>query len=168
MRWLSVRICKGTSGPDDHTGLTSGPVRFRKHHRPCGQPAVVGGIESIRPLPAQAGHFTRINAMPSDLPLTSTDWAMYPVPPQRGQLFGSTPPPRLPRSLSPIRVGDATKLILLRKPNKPNNPPPQPLLSASVPIPGLLSEFADKYAERLQRELAALNAGIAGRHKALS
>jgi hypothetical protein len=118
MRWLLVRISKRTSGPDHHTGLRSGPVRFRKHHRPCGQPAVEGGIESFRPLPAQAGHFTRINAMPSDLPLTSTDWAMYPVPPQRGQLFGSTPPPQLPRSLSPIRVRDATKLILLRKPNK--------------------------------------------------
>jgi hypothetical protein len=111
----------GTSGPDRHflPGImTSGPVRFRKHRRPCGQPAVDGGLESFLPLPAQAGHFTRIKAMPSDLPLTSTDWAMYPVPPQRGQSFGSTPPPQLLRSLSLIQARNATKLILLRKTNK--------------------------------------------------
>ena len=98
--------------------MASGPVRFRKHHRPCGQPAVEGGIESFRPLPEQAGHFTRIKAMPSDFPLTSTDWAMYPVPPQRGQSFGSTPPPQLLRSFSPICVPITTKLILLRNPNR--------------------------------------------------
>jgi hypothetical protein len=34
--------------------------------------------------------------MPSDFPLMSTGWAIYPVPPQRGQqLFGSTHPPQL-------------------------------------------------------------------------
>lgn len=77
--------------------VTSGPVRFRKHHRPCGQPAVDGGIESFRPLPAHAGHVTRIKATPSNFPLMSTDCAMYSLPPQRGQLFGSTPPPRLLR-----------------------------------------------------------------------
>ena len=74
-----------------------GLVRFRKHHRPCGQPVVVGGTEVFRPLPAQVGHFVRINATPSDLPLISTGFATYPVPPQRGQLFGSTPPPQLLR-----------------------------------------------------------------------
>jgi hypothetical protein len=31
--------------------------------------------------------------MPSDLPLMSTGLATYPVPPQRGQAFGSTHPP---------------------------------------------------------------------------
>jgi len=72
---------------------TPGSYVFRKHHRPCGQPAVEGGIERFRPLPAQAGHFMRINAMPSDLPLTSTGLATYPVPPQRGQSCGFTLPP---------------------------------------------------------------------------
>jgi hypothetical protein len=53
-------------------------------------------MELFRPLPTQTGHFNRINAMPSDFPLMSTGWAIYPVPPQRGQqLFGSTRPPRL-------------------------------------------------------------------------
>ncbi|HXM69150.1 MAG TPA: hypothetical protein VN911_20650, partial [Candidatus Acidoferrum sp.] len=61
------------------------PYVFRKHHKPCGQPAVEGGIESIRPLPAQLGHFDRMNATPSDLPLMSAGFAIYPVPPQRGQ-----------------------------------------------------------------------------------
>jgi hypothetical protein len=74
-----------------------GSYVFRKHHRPCGQPAVEGGIERFRPLPAQAGHFMRINATPSDLPLTSTGLATYPVPPQRGQSFGFTPPPHCHR-----------------------------------------------------------------------
>jgi hypothetical protein len=64
----------------------------RKHHRPCGQPAVEGGIEFFRPLPAQVGHFKRINATPSDLPLMSAGRAIYPVPPQRGQLFGGGVP----------------------------------------------------------------------------
>ncbi len=73
----------------------SGLERFRKHHRPCGQPAVLGGVEFFRPLPAQAGHFIRINATPSDFPLMSTGLATYPVPPQRGQSFGSTHPPQL-------------------------------------------------------------------------
>jgi hypothetical protein len=75
--------------------MTTGPVRFRKHHRPCGQPAVEGGSEFFRPLPAQAGHFKRINATPSDLPLMSTGRAIYPLPPQRGQSFGATHPPQL-------------------------------------------------------------------------
>jgi hypothetical protein len=85
-----------TRGPDSTVSLEKIRAgRFRKHHRPCGQPAVDGGIESFLPVPAHAGHLTRIKAMPSDLPLTSTDRAMYPLPPQRGQLFGSTPPPQL-------------------------------------------------------------------------
>jgi hypothetical protein len=72
--------------------MTPGLARFRKHHRPCGQPAVVGDAEFFRPLPAQVGHFKRVNATPSDLPLISTGLATYPVPPQRGQLFGSILP----------------------------------------------------------------------------
>jgi hypothetical protein len=75
--------------------MTTGPVRFRKHHRPCGQPAVEGGGEFFRSAPAQAGHFKRINATPSDLPLMSTGRAIYPLPPQRGQSFGATHPPQL-------------------------------------------------------------------------
>ena len=55
--------------------------------------------------------------MPSDLPLMSTGRAMYPVPPQRGQSFGSTDPPQLLLSFSPIRVRSVTKLILLRNTN---------------------------------------------------
>lgn len=55
--------------------------------------------------------------MPSDLPLMSTGWAMYPVPPQRGQFFGSTHPPQLAMSFSPIRVGGGKKLIVLRNTN---------------------------------------------------
>ena len=60
---------------------------FRKHRRPCGQPAVVGEIGRFRPLPPQAGHFIRINATPSDLPFKSTGFATYPEPPQFGQSF---------------------------------------------------------------------------------
>jgi hypothetical protein len=66
---------------------------FRKHRRPCGQPAVVGGIGCFRPVPLQAGHFERINATPSDLPFKSTGFATYPVPPQFGQSSGATPLP---------------------------------------------------------------------------
>jgi hypothetical protein len=56
--------------------------------------------------------------MPSDLPLMSTAWAMYPVPPQRGQFFGSTPPPQLLRSFSPNRARSVRNFILLRNTNK--------------------------------------------------
>ena len=66
---------------------------FRKHRGPCGQPAVVGGIERFRPVPPQAGHFMRINATPSGLPFKSTGFATYPEPPQFGQSPESTPSP---------------------------------------------------------------------------
>jgi hypothetical protein len=72
-----------------------GPYVFRKHHRPCGQPAVEGDMELFRPLPKQAGHLIRINATPSDLPQLSTGLATYPEPPQRGQSVGFTRPPQL-------------------------------------------------------------------------
>jgi len=85
-----------TSGPDRQFLGRRDDARaspfFRKHHRPCGQPAVDGGTRSFRPLPAQAGHFMRINATPSDLPLMSAGLATYPVPPQRGQSFGAIIP----------------------------------------------------------------------------
>jgi len=38
----------------------------------------------FRPVPAQAGHFKRINATPSDLPFMSTGFAINPLPPQFG------------------------------------------------------------------------------------
>jgi hypothetical protein len=44
-------------------------------------------------VPAQAGHFKRINATPSDLPFKSTGFATYPVPPQLGQSSGLNPLP---------------------------------------------------------------------------
>jgi hypothetical protein len=44
-------------------------------------------------VPAQAGHFNRINATPSDLPFKSTGFATYPVPPQLGQSSGLNPLP---------------------------------------------------------------------------
>ncbi|GEM_PF-7101398 len=90
-----------------------GRVRFRKHHRPCGQPAVDGG-RTFRPLPLHAGHFTRINATPSDLPLMSTGRARYPLPPQRGQSFGSTLPPRW-RKCFTISAGAPKKMNFVTK-----------------------------------------------------
>lgn len=66
---------------------------FRKHHWPCGQPVVVGELGRFRPLPPQAGHLRRINAIPSDLPFKSTGFAIYPVPAQLEQLSGATPLP---------------------------------------------------------------------------
>jgi hypothetical protein len=65
---------------------------FSSHHGLCGQPAGLGGVARFRPLPPHAGHLTRINAMPSDLPLMSTGFAIYPVPPQSGQLSGAIAP----------------------------------------------------------------------------
>ena len=81
-------------GPPLQGGKRDNPSAyvFRKHRRPCGQP-VVDGVGFLSPLPLQAGHFKRINATPSDLPLMSTGLAMYPVPPQCGQSFGFTPSP---------------------------------------------------------------------------
>jgi hypothetical protein len=46
----------------------------------------------------------------------STGWAMYPVPPQRGQFFGSTHPPQLAMSFSPIAVGGGKKVNCVTKP----------------------------------------------------
>ena len=66
---------------------------FRKHRRPCGQPAAVGGIGRFRPVPPQTGHFKRINATPSALPFKSTGFATYPVPLQFEQSSESTPLP---------------------------------------------------------------------------
>jgi len=66
---------------------------FRKYRRPCGQPAVAGGIGRFRPVPPQAGHLVRMKATPSDLPFMSTGFATYPEPPQFGQSSGSTPLP---------------------------------------------------------------------------
>jgi hypothetical protein len=79
----------------------SGSERFRKHRRPCGQPAVVGEIVRFRPVPKQAGHFDRINATPSDLPFKSTGFATYPVPPQFGQSSGLTPIPLSVKGILP-------------------------------------------------------------------
>jgi hypothetical protein len=80
---------------------------FRKYRRPCGQPAVAGGIGRLRPVPPQAEHFVRIKATPSDLPFKSTGFAMYPEPPQCGQSSGSTPlPPHQLRALS-TRLGES-------------------------------------------------------------
>jgi hypothetical protein len=96
VRKLQIRL---TSSPGRHfrAGKHDPPglVRFRKHHRPCGQPAVEGGMELFLPVPAHAGHFIRIKATPSALPFRSTGLARYPEPPQRGQSFGSTRPPLL-------------------------------------------------------------------------
>ena len=79
---------------DRWTGSITARFRtFRKHRRPCGQPAVVGEIGRFRPEPPQAGHLIRINATPSDLPFKSTGFATYPVPPQFGQSSGLTPIP---------------------------------------------------------------------------
>jgi len=85
---------------------------FRKHHRPCGQPAVVGEIGRFRPVPPQAGHFMRINATPSDLPFKSTGFAMYPVPPQFGQSSGSTPLPSVLDLLSSTGGQNFAEIVL--------------------------------------------------------
>jgi len=84
-----------TFGPDHQFRAGFATVRartFSSHHGLCGQPAGLGGVARFRPLPPHAGHLTRINAMPSDLPLMSTGFATYPVPPQSGQLSGSIAP----------------------------------------------------------------------------
>ena len=66
---------------------------FRKHRRPCGQPAAFGGIGRFRPVPRQVGHLFWINATPSFLPFSSTGFAMYPEPPHFGHFSGATPLP---------------------------------------------------------------------------
>jgi hypothetical protein len=86
-----------TFGPDHQFRAGFAMVRartFSSHHGLCGQPAGLGGVARFRPLPPHAGHLTRINAMPSDLPLMSTGFATCPVPPQSGQLSGSIAPLR--------------------------------------------------------------------------
>jgi hypothetical protein len=154
----------GSSPPSRN--MTTGRVRFRKHHRPCGQPAVEGGIASLRPLPEQAGHFTRIKAMPSDLPLMSTAWAMYPVPPQRGQFFGSTPPPQLLRVFHRIALAAAqtsfcyeTRTSLNPRHGSKSGFPPRTVRRRETRgrFAGmvLLRQLSDKYSERLERNLAS-------------
>jgi len=92
---------------------------FRKHRRPCGQPAVVGEIGRFRPVPPQAGHFVRIKATPSDFPFKSTGFATYPEPPQFGQSSGATPsPPRVERIFAQIHEFFAKLCFALRIPNK--------------------------------------------------
>ena len=96
---------------------------FRKHRRPCGQPAVVGEIGRFRPVPPHAGHFIRINATPSDFPFKSTGFATYPEPPQFGQSSGATPsPPRVTEDCRPEAGVFAKDRITLRIPNKPPKP----------------------------------------------
>lgn len=92
---------------------------FRKHRRPCGQPAVVGEIGRFRPLPPQTGHLVRINATPSDLPFMSTGFAIYPEPPQFGQSSGATPsPPRVSQIFSYFGQDSSKECFALRIPNK--------------------------------------------------
>jgi hypothetical protein len=90
----------------------SGSVRFRKHRRPCGQPAVVGEIGRFRPLPPQAGHFIRIKATPSDLPFKSTGFAIYPEPPHFGQSSGATLSPLVLSRFSSRTASNERKIIL--------------------------------------------------------
>ena len=102
---LRIRFFRVSSGANVEPGVTyrAGRVTnrartFRKHRRPCGQPAVEGGLVRFRPVPAQAGHFARIKAIPSDLPFKSTGFAIYPAPPQFGQSLGPNPlPPHVVR-----------------------------------------------------------------------
>lgn len=97
----------------------SGFRTFRKHRRPCGQPAVLGEIARFRPVPPQAGHLIWINAMPSVLPFSSTGFATYPEPPHFGQSPGATP---LPLTVEPIfyEIGRnrPKHCFALRNPNK--------------------------------------------------
>jgi len=94
-------------------------VRFRKHRRPCGQPAAVGEIGRFRPVPAQAGHLIRIKATPSDFPFKSTGLATYPEPPQFGQSSGATlSPPRVKRIVPDVDAKFTEECFPLRNPNK--------------------------------------------------
>ena len=89
------RLSDETFGPDHQFRAGFAMARactFSSHHGLCGQPAGLGGVARFRPLPPHAGHLTRINAMPSDLPLMSTGFATYPVPLQSGQLSGPIAP----------------------------------------------------------------------------
>ena len=123
----------GTSRPARTVSRWTGSVTarfrtFRKHRRPCGQPAVVGEIGRCRPLPPQAGHFIRINATPSDFPFKSTGLATYPEPPQFGQSFGATPsPPRVNWIFTQTRRDFAKDCFALRIPNKSGKARPEPI-----------------------------------------
>ncbi len=88
--------------------------------------------------------------MPSDLPLMSTGRATYPVPPQRGQSFGSTDPPQLLMSLSSIRVRSFTKLILLRNTNRSASASPKPGCGKRL---GAASQAAEKLRIRIRARL---------------
>ena len=105
---------------DRWTGSVTARFRtFRKHRRPCGQPAVVGEIGRFRPVPPQTGHLVRINATPSDFPFKSTGFATYPEPPQFGQSSGATPsPPRVVAIFPDIGQNSTEDYFALRNPNK--------------------------------------------------
>ena len=93
---------------------------FRKYRRPCGQPAVVGGMVRFRPVPPQTAHFTRIKATPSDLPFKSTGFATYPLPPQFGQSSGATRSPLSVETIvKPIPPAYAQECFALRITNNP-------------------------------------------------
>jgi hypothetical protein len=97
----------------------SGSERFRKHRRPCGQPAVEGEIGRFRPVPPQAGHCKRIKATPSDLPFKSTGFATYPLPPQLGQSLGATPlPPQVEDIVHDASTKFSAECFALRITNK--------------------------------------------------
>jgi hypothetical protein len=100
---------------------------FRKHRRPCGQPAVVGEIGRFRPVPPHAGHFIRINATPSDFPFKSIGFATYPEPPQFGQSSGATPsPPRVTEDCPPETRGFRQRSFCVTNPEQNARiPPPQ-------------------------------------------
>jgi hypothetical protein len=102
------------------TGRTAQSRTFRKHRRPCGQPAAVGELGRFRPVPPQTGHFERIKATPSDLPFKSTGFATYPVPPQFGQSSGFTPlsPLSVKKFLTDFRTKFAAVGFALRITNK--------------------------------------------------
>jgi len=109
-----------TFGPDHQFRAGFAMVRartFSSHHGLCGQPAGLGGVARFRPLPPHAGHLTRINAMPSDLPLMSTGFATYPVPPQSGQLSGPIAP-SCGWIFNDVSLKAATNWFVLRITNK--------------------------------------------------
>jgi hypothetical protein len=114
---------------------------FRKHRRPCGQPAVSGEIARFRPVPPQAGHLIWINAMPSVLPFSSTGFATYPEPPHFGQSSGATPLPLIIEQIFyDFGRNRAEDSFALRKPNKLPSPIP---CAGSKADPGFLLTLAE-------------------------